>query len=141
MMDVPKDFKGRQEHYIEKWGHMIDSSWKKNLNHFQSVFHLLQFSRINTVVELGCSDGGLAVEILNNIHYDLKWTGYDFMPNEIEASQSHSNYEAHLLDRFLWDMDEVPPFDVFVASHVFEHLYPKDIYELLIGLMGEPHSS
>ena len=136
LTEIPRGFDERQEYYVETWGHHIDCSWKKNINHLLSVFHLLQFSRIKTVVELGCSDGGLATEIMNAIHYEVEWAGYDFMPNEIEASKKHPNYKAHLLEKFLWDMDEVAPFHVFVASHVLEHLYPEDVVALVEWLQN-----
>ena len=136
MTDVPRDFKVRQEYYTQRWGTFIDESWKKNLNHLLSVFHLLQFSKIKTVLELGCSDGGLAIEIMNSIHYDLRWTGYDFLPYEIEHSKKHENYEAHLLDRFLWDTADTKTYDVFVSSHLLEHLYPEDIIALFEWLNG-----
>lgn len=127
---IPKTFKERQQLYMERWGKPYPYSWKRNFDQIIAVFKLLQFSNIQTVVELGCNDGGLAVECLRELPYSLVWTGYDIVPQHIERSRYHPNYKSILLEKYLWEMDDVKPFDVFVASHVLEHMHPEEIQAL-----------
>jgi 2-polyprenyl-3-methyl-5-hydroxy-6-metoxy-1,4-benzoquinol methylase len=128
---VPKPFKERQEYYLKKLGGRGDHSWRRHYDVINSVFTLLKYNKIKTVVELGCFDGALAVKLLNELPYFLDWTGYDFLQSLIDKSHIHSKYKPILLDRPLWDMPEVEPFDVFVCSHTLEHLYSEDVEALV----------
>lgn len=128
---IPRSFKERQEYYAERWSGIYPYSWKRHYNQIIAIFKLLQFSKIRTVVELGCNDGALAVQTLTEVEYPLWWTGYDFIEAPIKRSKTHPHYKPYLLDRWLWEMDDVQPFDVFLSSHTIEHIYPEDVEALV----------
>ena len=131
MTGIPRGFKERQEYYLNKLGGKGDHSWRRHYDMIKSVFTLLKYNKIKTVVELGCFDGALAVKLLNELPYFIDWTGYDFLKPLIDKSHIHSKYKPILLDRFLWDMPDVKPFDVFMCSHTLEHLYSEDVESLV----------
>ena len=131
---VPRNFSERRQHYIEHFTFPYTPSWIKEYPLISAVFNLLRHSRLSTVAELGCNDGGLAVKCLRDNSYPLKWIGYDFLKQHIERSHWHPSYKPVLMDKYLWEMSEVQPFDIFVASHVMEHLYPEEIQQLAVWL-------
>ena len=52
----------------------------------------------------------------------MKWHGLDLCPIVITDSQcKHPLYHPILMLAHVWELD-IPPHDVFVCSHTFEHM-------------------
>ena len=124
---TPRDFKERQLYYEHHplYRHRQDS-WMKCYDYIISTLKLAQ---PNTVVELGCNDGSLAVECLGNLPRYVQWIGYDIHKAFIDKSKQHQRYRPVLLEKQLWEYD-LPTFDTFVSSHTIEHLYSDEVESL-----------
>jgi SAM-dependent methyltransferase len=72
----------------------------------------------NTVVDLGCGDGGL-LQILKS--QGISCWGYDFQPSNAQGWKER-NVIAYQADIFNTDFSEVQWGDVAVATEVLEHL-------------------
>lgn len=151
MTVVPRDFKQRQEFY-EKTFKTFAESWKKSVDFILSTLKLLQHSNCKTIVELGCNDGALAVHCLQRLKIPYEWTGYDFHKLCRDEQRWHPQYKSVQLEDWLWKT-EVPKFDIFMASHTFEHLYADEVkmlatwlrdhckYLLIVAPLGRKGSS
>jgi len=82
------------------------------------------------VIELGGWDGGFATEILPS-HLRLgSWTNYEISAMAVDASVCDDpRYVGHLLTDWYWRRHHVC--DLFVASHVLEHLRLRDVLRVL----------
>jgi len=94
--------------------------------------HILALiSRINlkaiSVVELGGYNGSLANEILSQSQSISKWHNYEIIPNLIQLCNDH-RYNYNVLVNWFWsELDKKVKCDLFVASHVLEHLKKETI--------------
>ena len=78
-----------------------------------------------SVVELGGWDGELAATMLAGGQI-VKWRNYEISRKAVEASVcDDARYEAIALTDFYWNDQHYA--DVFVASHVLEHLRQIDV--------------
>lgn len=126
---TPRDFKARQQYYLNHplYRHRQDS-WMKCYDYMISALKLMP--NANSIVELGCNDGSLAIECLGNLPRYVQWIGCDIHKAFIEKSKQHPRYKPILLEKQLWEHD-LPRFDVFVSSHTLEHLYSDEVEKLV----------
>lgn len=79
-----------------------------------------------TVGELGGWDGELAAAMLHDHPTIGGWVNYEISRKAADASVCQDpRYKAFALDRFYWETPHLE--DVFVASHVLEHLRFADV--------------
>ena len=105
-------------------------------NYFNSLAASLFFSVLPErrwhVFEMGGWTGALAEQILDSYVGVKSWTNYEICRS---ASQSpvcaRSKYLAPAMRRHLWDEPRMDQYNVFVASHVLEHLSPRQLPKLL----------
>lgn len=87
---------------------------------------LLTHTGAKAVVELGGWDGALAATILATFPAIESWTNYEISSAAVAASVCHDpRYDAVALDDWYWN--DRHDADVFVASHVIEHLSFADL--------------
>lgn len=82
------------------------------------------------VIELGCWRGQLARLILNSeIQKNISiWVGFDISELAIENTHlKHLRFRCESLNTWFHET-EIPMFNTFVSSHVFEHLSLDEIY-------------
>ena len=83
-----------------------------------------------TVVELGGWDGGFAAAILPNHPQVKRWTNYEICGEAVRGGVCDDpRYEGISLREWYWDTPHAA--DVFVASHVLEHLRLRDVRRTL----------
>lgn len=126
---IKRDFKNRQKYYSRRGN--LPYRWQKEYPMILGALQLMQHSpcNIKTVVELGCADGALAVQCLNDLPNHMSWTGYDIAKQWIAKSLEHPRYKPILLRNWLWKL-KLSRFDVFVSSHTIEHLFPDELQRL-----------
>jgi len=90
------------------------------------------------VVELGGYDGALAKECLEATGRIQSWANYDICFPEI-LQPSDRRYVAIKLEQQFWEMSVLPHAEVFVASHVIEHLDRPDFLALLDCIQLVPY--
>lgn len=127
---VPHDFKERQTYYEDR--ELWPYHWQREYHLIIAPLYLMLHHphNIKSVVELGCADGGLAVQALHDLPAQVQWWGFDIIPRHIKNSQRHPRYLPRLLDKQLWET-ELPKFHVFVCIHTYEHLYPDEAEQLV----------
>jgi methyltransferase family protein len=85
-----------------------------------------EIDRPVNVIELGGWDGGFAAEMLALNPRILSWTNFEISKAAVEASVcADARYLGWALDEWYWELDHAA--DVFVASHVLEHLKLRDV--------------
>lgn len=83
-----------------------------------------------TVVELGGWDGGFAAAVLAEYPDVAGWTNYEICTEAVRGGVCDDpRYEAVSLREWYWDRPHRA--DVFVASHVLEHLRLRDVRKTL----------
>lgn len=84
-----------------------------------------------SVIELGGWDGELAKTVLASTNGQVKrWRNYEISPKAVEATVCDDRrYQAYAENRFYWDARRRA--DLFVASHVIEHLSLADVRRTL----------
>lgn len=91
---------------------------------------LSQVSKENiSIVEMGCWRGQLAGLILGTpiAQYIKFWLGFDISDPAINNTHcKHSKFGAYAMNDWFHNM-EMPKFNTFVASHIFEHLTLDEI--------------
>jgi hypothetical protein len=81
------------------------------------------------IIELGGWDGGLAAEVLPRQPQIRSWTNYEISPAAVAASVcTDTRFRAVLLGDWYWRHHHVA--DLFVASHVLEHLRFRDVQKV-----------
>lgn len=86
------------------------------------------------VLELGCYDGSLALEVLKK-HHNITWVGYDFSlvaQAKVKAELSHFKFSFVLLHTYFYQIavtTEQP--DVFFTSHTLEHMRLREVLAIL----------
>ncbi|MGQ0826828.1 MAG: class I SAM-dependent methyltransferase [Bacteroidota bacterium] len=107
-------FKG--EEYVDYFGdkEILQTNFKKRL---QQIYKLIDKRTITNVIEIGCAYGFFA-EVLNNDLKNIKYVGYDIVPEVIKYGSKQlkqniicSDYleakiEAKASDIFMWDVIE-----------------------------------
>lgn len=82
------------------------------------------------VVELGGWDGEFAATMLHSHPEIVWWENHEISRAAVEGSVCHdSRFRPVALDGWYWDSRHVA--DVFVASHVLEHLKWRDVVQVL----------
>lgn len=125
---VPLSFKERKQYYDSHWK-IFPYSWSRSYPFIISMLQLVTHKGFKSVVEMGCMDGGLAVTALKELNDKVTWTGYEFNESCLNKPRYHPRFAMKELKDYLWNLD-IGNFDVFVSSHVIEHLYPKEIIKL-----------
>jgi 2-polyprenyl-3-methyl-5-hydroxy-6-metoxy-1,4-benzoquinol methylase len=82
------------------------------------------------VVEIGCNEGQLAKRMLSIFDNIQMWNGYDFKEPIKRTAVMNSRYCPIILDDWFHET-KLPEFDVFVASHVLEHLSEDQVVKTL----------
>ena len=103
---------------------------KNILNAFQSVFEKVTMPV--AVLELGAWNGALA-KLTFDLYKEkiIKWHGCDICPIVVSHSIcKHPLYNPILLLGYLWEVS-LPPHDIFVCSHTFEHMNMDEVYKVL----------
>lgn len=95
------------------------------------VLEAVRLAHAETVVEIGGWDGELAEEVLRSCASIRHWTNYEIAP--VEPVCGRKRYEhVEVVEHYPWERDLVG--DLFVASHVLEHLTRKHFEALLDAL-------
>jgi len=102
------------------------------------------FSRIDhpvAVAELGGWDGAMAREVMAADPHVTGWINYEISSEAVQRSMGNdmpSGYIACVLDDFLWNSSiDLGSVNVFVATHVIEHLRESDVRRLVQTLARE----
>lgn len=86
------------------------------------------------VVELGGFDGSLALEVLKR-YPRLRWLNIEVIKHKMVAGLEKYKYREHELSKQLWEEGlDLTKYDVFVASHVLEHIADYEFKKLLAFL-------
>jgi hypothetical protein len=85
------------------------------------------------VVELGCHEGHLAKRMLEATDKIKWWVGYDFESPIKRNVCMDKRYSTVSLDNWFHKTD-IPKCDVFVASHVLEHLSSVQLQQTLTSI-------
>ena len=80
------------------------------------------------IAELGCHDGSLAKELLEDNKNIKSWIGYDICSDAIKRSYISSKYKPILLDNWFHKIN-LPNFNTFISSHTLEHLSDDRVLE------------
>lgn len=104
--------------------------WEANpdQNHFDASEARLAIEHVQpkTVIELGGWDGGLAHLMLDEYPAIRWWTNVEICREAAVAGwEGHAHYDAVPLDDWYWTQPWTC--DLFVASHVIEHLTAEDL--------------
>lgn len=99
--------------------------------HFYRMFETLPNDL--EVIELGCHQGHLANRMLRDTNKIKSWVGYDFAGPIKRNVCMDERYSTVALDRWFHET-ETPSCDVFVASHVLEHLDSRQLQQTLTGV-------
>ena len=84
------------------------------------------------VLELGGWDGKLARRILNRFQNILSWYNVEICDEcIIHKVCFDTRYTVVVPDNYLWNIPLKKGYDIFVASHVFEHMKAKELVSLL----------
>jgi hypothetical protein len=88
------------------------------------------------VLELGGWKGELADLLLPDFPNIEKWMNYEITPQAVSDNTcKDSRYEVQIPDNYLWTLDiDLSKYNVFVASHVIEHLKLVHVKRLLSRL-------
>lgn len=94
---------------------------------------LLKEQKIKSVIDAGCGDWEFSKAI--------DWTGIDYKGYDIVDSVIAANkkkYESASVHFFVGNIvtDDLPPADLFIAKHVFQHL-PNADFTKFMGQMGK----
>ncbi len=73
------------------------------------------------IVELGCHDGSLACELLQENDRIKCWYGYDICSKAISRSKNLEKYKPAVLNDWFHNL-ELPKLNLFISSHTLEHL-------------------
>lgn len=85
-----------------------------------------------SVVELGGWDGGFAAEMLRSHPHIREWFNYEISAKAVASSVcSDHRYYGVALEDWYWSHDHQA--DVFVASHVIEHLRLADVAKAVLA--------
>ena len=103
----------------------------------QNQHHAIHFSIMigclpenSTIIELGCHNGELANSILKESNKIKSWVGYDFKA-VLERNICHDKrYSMVELNNWFHET-KFPVCDVFIASHVLEHLSESQVEKTL----------
>ncbi len=97
--------------------HPEQQQWKAH-----AAFTVSALADATSVVELGPWRGELAAHALERVPSIGLWVGFDVCPWAVENTRcTHPAYRPVTLTDRPWTID-LPAADVFVASHVIEHL-------------------
>lgn len=97
--------------------HPEQQQWKS-----RASFTVAALEGATSVVELGPWRGELAASVLRRVPTIDSWAGFDVCRWAVENTRcTHTAYEPVTLTDWPWATD-LPSADVFVASHVLEHL-------------------
>jgi len=98
--------------------------------HFNTNAAISAFEQIDepsfTVVELGGWDGALAYHLLDRFPI-LRWINYDIVSVEPQVCIDRRYHPVELDD---WFWNERRTADVFVATHMIEHITDRELGEL-----------
>lgn len=75
-----------------------------------------------TIIELGGQYGELAQDCLSQNSTIQSWQNYEINPNTMRTICKDPRYSIHILSTYFWDLQPLPQGDVFIASHVLEHI-------------------
>lgn len=122
-------FKEQKEFYNEFYETHLDQGWKSHLDDLIKAFQ--QIKGYSNVIELGCNDGTLAQAMIKRFPI-LKWHGYDISRTALMKTKVDTPvYQFSELNSQFWECVDVTGYDVFIASHVLEHLSFKQVKLLL----------
>lgn len=97
--------------------HPEQQQWRQHAD-----FTVAALEGATSVVELGPWRGELAAHAIEHVPTIGSWVGFDVCPWAVENTRcDHPAYQPVALTDWPWDTD-LPAADVFVASHVLEHL-------------------
>jgi hypothetical protein len=76
------------------------------------------------VLELGGWNGQLAKDVLKDISSIEEWDNYEICPDIEEVTVCEDQrYHVEVLPDFIWDLTlDLTKYDIFIASHVIEHM-------------------
>jgi len=85
-----------------------------------------------SVLELGGGFGNMARYILDKYGEKIKrWDNYELTTYALTKNQcNHSQYTAIVTSKFFWELNIQYEYDVFIGSHVIEHVTSKDAYKI-----------
>jgi hypothetical protein len=163
--DISMDITGRPYeetmYYIEKWRDEIEE-WKQSYDdmdfiqqrekyegyhdemsyqdQFRANWWLTTFNKLPkaklSVIEVGGYLGKLATLILRYYSNIEKWHNYDIQRNIVKDKVCiDSRYEAVVLEDYIWNNPPDNDYNVFVASHLIEHLNEEDLEKLIDTIM------
>ena len=115
-------------HYISQFRNRFTQnyydSWGVNyVSTIEFILKKLEKESFNSLVDIGCGDGRLALEIKNNFS-SLEILGIDYSKRAIQLAQSmnpYGNYKQ--LDILTQSVEK--KFDVGILMEVFEHINPE----------------
>lgn len=87
------------------------------------------------VLELGGWDGELAQKMMYQFQNILRWDNYELteLAKEISVCKD-TGYTVRVPDDFMWNVKIPDEFNVFIASHVIEHIKAKELEKLITNL-------
>lgn len=96
--------------------------------HLLLLKFLTEHPELTTVMELGGYDGSLAKTVIP--HSKVKyWDNFEII-EDLPQKCTLPGYNYVVLKKHFWDLHSLYESDVFVASHVFEHLKYADIEKI-----------
>jgi len=104
------------QNYYDSWGVNYVST-------IEFILKKLEKESFNSLVDIGCGDGRLVLEIKNNFS-SLEILGIDYSKRAIQLAQSMNPYgDYKQLDILTQSVEK--KFDVGVLMEVFEHINPE----------------
>lgn len=109
-------------HHIDQTGHAL-----RLLIAASMAEYLRKFCNVNSIVDLGCGDGGLAEYLTHKLDFE-NVLGYDFTPANVNFALNERNVKVKN-ENFLENIEKITNVDLTIMTEVLEHV--EDPYDIV----------
>lgn len=120
-----------------RWHKMYPNQKRFNENFFSTGLNnvINEEGESIKVIELGGHNGQLALESLKRWP-KISWLNVEIVNRGTIEGLKDRNYKAHILSDQIWkELSDIKDYDVFVSSHVIEHLMNRQLETLINWLI------